>query len=548
MNILIDLTPIQDFLALPADLMIWRLFIYFGWMILAVLFIYGVLQIWLMRKRGQWMSNVSYTLLAIDIPRGNEQTPKAVENIFTYLSGAHGSVNFFEKWFEGKVQLSFSLEIVSIEGYTQFVIRTPERFRNLVESAVYSQYPDAEISEIDDYTEDVPHKFPDDEYDLWGSEYIHAQNHMLPIKVYSKFEHLLGPSETQFKDPSASLMDLFSSLGPGEQLWYQIILVPIGFDWMEEGDEVVDLILQKKKIGKKSLFMQFLEWIGDLSEIFYAIWGDIEKKDEEVKESGLSMMELTPKQKHQVEGVHEKVSKLGFEVKVRSVYIAKKEDMNKTKVANGFVGYMKQFAALDLNNLKPDVKYTMTKAEYFRKNQRIIRKKNNIIYNYINRDPDAGRKPGILNIEELATLWHFPIEASVQSPLLQKAPGRKAEAPSSLPQEIEAGIEANEPAFLSELQDDSDKKYSLDEVLENKEIADANRENYTQEDGNNREEVDKNDKEDLREDLDDEKYKNEKEILEKEMFVDKQQVKDKLNSNIKNVNSKSAPPENLPFA
>ncbi|MCF7795219.1 hypothetical protein K9M50_02580 [Patescibacteria group bacterium] len=544
MNILIDLTPIQDFLSLSPDLMFWRFFMYFGWMILAVIFLQGSLQVLLMKKREKWMSTVTYTLLAIDIPRGNEQTPKAVENIFTYLSGAHGSINFFEKWFEGKVQLSFSLEIASIEGYTQFIIRTPERFRNLVESAVYSQYPDAEISEIDDYINDVPHKYPDDEYDVWGAEYIHANNHMFPIKVYSKFEHLLGPSETQFKDPSAALMDLCSSLGPGEQLWYQIIVVPIGFDWMDEGDEMVDQILQKKKPGKKGLFMKFIEWLGELSEIFYSIWGDIDSKEEENKETSLSMMELTPKQKHQVEGVHDKISKLAFEVKVRAVYVAKKEDMNKGKVANGFVGYMKQFASLDLNNLKPDVKYTMTKAEYFRKNKRITRKKNNIINNYINRDAGAGRTPGILNIEELATLWHFPVEASVQSPLLQKAPGRKAEAPSSLPQEIEAGIEANEPDFLSEVQENGNKKYDLDEVLEKKEIPDSQdrkiKPEYNEDNENNEESF-------AKERLDDTDYKNEKEILEEGMYS-KEGYKYKSDNKKNSVNSKSSPPENLPFA
>jgi hypothetical protein len=541
MNILIDLTPIQDFLALPPDLMFWRFFIYFGWMILAVIFLQGVLQIWLMRKREKWSSTVTYTLLAIDIPRGNEQTPKAVENIFTYLSGAHGSINFFEKWFEGKVQLSFSLEVVSIEGYTQFIIRTPERFRNLVESAIYSQYPDAEISEVDDYVNDVPHKYPDDEYDVWGSEYIHASNHMLPIKVYSKFEHLLGPSETQFKDPSASLIDLCSSLGPGEQFWYQIIILPIGFDWMDEADKLVDQILQKKVVGYRSLFSKFIEWLGELSEAIYAIWGDVERNNEAEKETGLSMMELTPKQKHQVEGIHDKVSKLGFKVKIRTVYIARKENMNKNKVANGFIGYMKQFAALDLNNLKPDVKYTMTRAEYFKKNQRIARKKNNIINNYITRNTNTGVEPTILNIEELATLWHFPVEASVQSPLLQKAPGRKAEAPSSLPQEIEASIEDNEPDFLSEIQEYDDNN-KLDQALKNKEILDNENQKSNL---NNNKDVEVNeihDKDD---------YENIKETLEDNNSLAEVMENKKNNNKINNknnVNSKSSPPENLPFA
>ena len=49
--------------------------------------------------------------------------------------------NFFEKWFEGKFQKSFSYEVVSLEGYTQFLIRTPKEFRDLIESSVYSQYP-----------------------------------------------------------------------------------------------------------------------------------------------------------------------------------------------------------------------------------------------------------------------------------------------------------------------------------------------------------------------------------------------------------------------
>ena len=40
-----------------------------------------------------------------------------------------------------------------------------------------------------------------------------------------------------------------------------------------------------------------------------------------------------------------------------------------------------------------------------------------------------------MNVEELASLWHFPIESVTKAPLLQKASGRKAEPPASLPLE-----------------------------------------------------------------------------------------------------------------
>lgn len=432
MDIVINTTGIDKFLSLPPEMMFWSFLGNFGWVAIGAAFVIGVLQVYLKYMRMQWSKSHKDILLAIDIPKGNEQSPKAVENMFTYLAGAHGSVNFFEKWFQGIYQKSFSYEIVSSEGYTQFLIRTPLEFRNLIESSVYSQYPDAEISEVDDYTESFPHSWPDEEYDIWGTEFIQHTSKVYPIKLYKEFEHQMGPSETQFKDPMASLMDLCGSLRQGEHLWYQIVITPVGFEWIKESEEEINKILGKKKKPKNDLFLKLLEMLGELSEVFYSIWGDVEKKPEkEVKSK--SMMELTPDEKRKVEGIQEKAGKLAFEAKIRTVYIAKKEVMNKNKVANGVIGYMKQFIALDLNNLKPDVKKTMTRAVYFLKESTLLEKKRRIFSAYIERSDWRGRLPGLFNIEELATIWHFPVEANVKSPMIQKAPGRKADAPSSLP-------------------------------------------------------------------------------------------------------------------
>lgn len=432
MNIVINTTGIDRFLSLPPEQMFWAFLANFGWIIVAVTFLLGTLQVYLFYIREQWEKKHRSVLLAIDIPKGNEQTPKAVENMFTYLAGAHGSINFFEKWFEGQFQKSFSYEIISLEGYTQFLIRTPAEFRPLIESSVYSQYPDAEISEVDDYTENVPHRYPDEEYDVWGVEFIQAKDQRYPIKCYKDFEHMIGPAETQFKDPMASLMDLCGSLREGEQLWYQIIVIPIGFDWVKESEKEIDRLLGRKGKAKPGLATKGLEAMGEASEIFYSIWGDIDSKDKK-EEKQRTMMDLTPLEKHKIEAVHEKSSKLGFDAKIRVVYVAKKDVMNKAKVANGLVGYMKQFAALDLNNLKPDVDKTMTKTVYFWRESRLNEKKRRIFNAYIRRSDNRGRIAGLFNIEELATIWHFPVEANVKSPLIQKAPGRKADAPSSLP-------------------------------------------------------------------------------------------------------------------
>ncbi|MFA5184119.1 MAG: hypothetical protein WC456_01175 [Patescibacteria group bacterium] len=431
MEIVINTAAFNQFLNLPPDQMVWVFWRDFGWLILSFVYLFGVRELYLLYIRQKWELTHKNMLLAIDIPRGNEQSPKAVENIFTYLAGAHGSINFFEKWFEGKFQKTFSFEIVSLEGYTQFLIWTPVEHRNLVESAVYSQYPDAEISEVDDYVGGVPQIYPDEEYDIWGTEFLQAKPWVYPIKSYLEFEHPIGPSETQFKDPMASLMDLCGSLRQGEQLWFQMIVIPIGFDWVKESEKEINKIMGRKEKSKPGATSKLIEWMGDASEKVYSIWGDIDSSKKE--EKARTMMDLTPLEKKKVEGVQMKASKLGFEAKFRAVYIAKKEVMNRAKVMSGMVGFMKQFAALDLNNMKPDIDYTFTKTVYFFTAKRLAAKKRKVFRAYINRSDSRGRTPGLYNIEELATIWHFPIEANVKAAMVQKAPGRKADAPASLP-------------------------------------------------------------------------------------------------------------------
>lgn len=435
MEIIIDLSSIQNFFAAPVDVVIWRLFLYYGWIILGWIFLIGAKQLWLYKRQSDFLSKVRYTFLAIDVPQLNLQSPKAVENLFTYLGGAHSSISFFDKYWEGKVQLYFSFEIVSIDGYTQFIIHTPVQFKSLVETAVYSQYPDAELSEIDDYTENIPDKYPNDEYDVWGADFIPVANHMFPIKTYEQFEHRMGPEETVFRDPMASLMDLFSSLRKGEQAWYQVLVQPTGFDWVKEADSEVDKILGvKPKVSWGSIFTDILlVWIMRFSEFIYSLWDDISIQEKEFKSK--SMVELNPREKKQIEALHDKSSKLGFEAKVRFCYVAKKEIFSASKVVSGFVGYIKQFTSLDLNSFKPDMTYTATSTAYFANVKRLNEKKKKIVRNYKNRSIWGGRLSTIYTIDELATIWHFPLSGSVKAPLIQKAPTKRSQPPIYLPTE-----------------------------------------------------------------------------------------------------------------
>jgi hypothetical protein len=143
--------------------------------------------------------------------------------------------------------------------------------------------------------------------------------------------------------------------------------------------------------------------------------------------------------------------------------------MNTPKVAGGFVGFMKQFMYLDLNQLKPDLDITSTRTAYFFKNSRLNSKKNKIVNAYIDRSDGVGRAPGILNIEELATLWHFPVEASVRAPLIQKSPGRKAGPPMSLPIGEEIVSEgSSRPVFMEDMENEVEEKQQSKKDIEEK--------------------------------------------------------------------------------
>ena len=436
-----DITPIQDFFDLSYNQMMFKFLINVGWMPIAAVLVWGAVVMWVYYRNLKYAESLSYILLAIDIPKGNEQSPKAIENLFTYIAGAHSTFNLLEIYWEGRYQLGFSFEIVSIDGYTQFLIWTEARFRNLVESAVYSQYPDAEINEINDYAENLPSTFPDDEWDIWGGEFIYKNNQAYPIKTYDKFYDLNEKTkETTFKDPMASLIDLCGSLQKGEQLWYQIIVYPTGLDWTEEINKEAKKILKEKTGSSGGVVETFFAEIWSLfAEFFYQLTSEDmgAASAENGTDDPLKMMQLKPQEKKQVEAIQNKAGQLGFEVKNRFIYVAKKELMNKPKVAYGFVGYMKQFMDLDLNNLKPDMDMTITGADYFFVDSRINAKKNRIMAAYKGRSGTRGRVRKIMTIDELATLWHFPIETVVKAPLVQKTPGRKSEPPMSLPVEDE---------------------------------------------------------------------------------------------------------------
>lgn len=436
-SIEIDLSAILDFILrigqLPPDQFFGLILKYVGVPVFIIVILYGIHEVYVYNMLVRFARKQKKVLLAIDIPKDNEQTPKAVENILSHLAGGHSPTWWWDVYKEGEFQQSFSLEIVSLEGYIQFLMHVPVKSRDLVEAAIFAQYPQARITEVADYTTGLPVTYPDDEYDLFGTEMVYVKNNAYPIKLYHTFG---DPLNQEYKDPIAALLETFSRMGRGENAFMQIIITPIYQKWTKIGSEEINKLLGKNVGPKKNIIdkasdvpINVIKGVGD------AVFGAGEGGAEEKKSEGKKIMDLPPGEVNVLKLIDEKCSKLGFATKIRYVYVAKHEVFSKARAAQGFVGAIKQFNTEDGNSLKPDYKVIGTSGDYFfkwRKNKVLNGRKTDIMMGYRSRVPSVGTKPIIMNIEEIASLWHFPM-FSVKTPLVQKIEMKTAEPPSNLP-------------------------------------------------------------------------------------------------------------------
>ncbi|MGA3094614.1 MAG: phosphoribosylformylglycinamidine cyclo-ligase [Dehalococcoidales bacterium] len=94
-----------------------------------------------------------------------------MEQIFAGLWGSFGTVgNKYQKYMKGMIQDYFSFEIVGANGTIHFYVRVIRKYRDLIEAQIYSQYPQAEIKEVEDYAKSIPLDMPNKNWDLWGTK------------------------------------------------------------------------------------------------------------------------------------------------------------------------------------------------------------------------------------------------------------------------------------------------------------------------------------------------------------------------------------------
>ena len=423
---------------------IWQVAITWWWLFLPFLLWKPAVFLWIWWRKEIFSAEQRYILLEIKMPEDASRPFKAMEDVFTGLWQIHDPANTREAWLEGKYQLAFALEIVSIEGNIHFYFRIPEGNQKLVESAIYAHYPSAELEVVEDYTKHIPQDIPNKEWDLWGTNYVLERPSPYPIKTYAKFFEPTATDKEEMRiNPMALLIEGLSRIGKGEHLWLQFVLTPILHSnpaeskMVEQGKQIVaEIVKRPPPLTDKGL-------LGDMRAVGVHVATGV-APDSALKEAPQEIippeMRLTPGEREIVASIEEKISKYAFGVHSRFIYIAKRENYFGPAKALP-MAWFTQFGTATFNNFRP-LKPTLTKVYtiflWFADKRRVFVRKRRLFRNYTLRLPPYFPRLGgtfVLNVEELATIFHFPGRITTPSSAVVRVGSKKGEAPSGLPME-----------------------------------------------------------------------------------------------------------------
>ncbi len=399
--------------------------------------------LWLHYIQQDFISGIEFVILEVIPPRDVLRNPRAMELFITNALYHYSNKGGGEEYWQGAVWFWFSLELVSIDGQVHFYIRTPSRIKQLIETQMYAQYPQAQVKEVEDYTLAVDEISPTSSWMGWGCEWALKRPEAFPINTYVDFGLDKDPKEEYKIDPISPVVEFFGSLGKGEQAWLQIVITPA-----------------KKRYKTAGTWFGTHNWVEQSKLTIRDLLYPYARQNKILAEGGGFNIEYrTPDfLKTGVEGIAAKTSKLGFETGIRVMYVAKKEawSMNHRRDIRLI---FRQYAKHDCNEFR---RTNSTQGDAYSgifsaSPKTVMHLANRMLHEYRERGffhlplrhhifnthnvpwPLSGiflayKHPPtyVLNTEELATLWHFPGQI-LKVPTLERIESKEASPPTNLP-------------------------------------------------------------------------------------------------------------------
>jgi hypothetical protein len=325
-------------------------------------------------------------LLLLQVPRTNDKKELAAEQMFASL---HGLLMFPpQKLFQSARRVCISFEIAVLQKRIGFYVCIPQYLKGFVEEQIYAQYPTVQISEVADYSQ------AGGSSSSLVAEMRLAKNDALPIKTFQSFE----------VDPLAAITATLAKFGEDEEAWIQLVMRPAAKNWHKKSERYVAGI----RTGSKS----------STSGVLGALWAPPEHK-------GGETAKLTEYEQARASGAEDKSHKLAFEASLRIIYRGNVPAHEAKLRLQSIVSSYNQFNTTYMNSFE---------------HARISEDPALLAYY---RERKLSSRPSILNIEEIATLYHLP-HTNVETPYILWALSQTAEPPANLPVMAD-----NDPADIS---------------------------------------------------------------------------------------------------
>lgn len=338
-------------------------------------------------------------------PKKEGEGAKEEKNVISQMEQVFANFLYLKKPSPFQAPPCCAFEIASQIGSSDisFYVAVPKYLESVFEKYVQGVYPSAVVDKVpQDYTIFEPQGA------TAGAYLKLSESSLFPISTYQSLE----------TDPLALITNDLSKISVNEGGAVQVLIRPLSkLNLRKKGEKALKKVREGKAV--RDAVIQAFE--GPVTEVFEdfskVLFGKSSRKKEE--ELGLKEKEQTFDQKG-YDAIQSKIQKQPFEVNIRVVSSAQSEGRAE-EILQHLLSAFSQYSLSAINGLEP-------KEVYSRNLQKLV-------YDFSFRNFNK-KQSNILNLEELASIYHFPTRY-IETPYIKAAKSVAAAPPSDLPEKGE---------------------------------------------------------------------------------------------------------------
>jgi len=369
-----------------------------GIILVGLIFIGGF--IYWQRLKIQGAKNLKLDIILIKIPKYTKKEKEELSK--EYIQNTLGKIETLFASVAGLkaagVRETFSLEIVSRNGFINFYAAVPPHLKEYFIQQLQAAYPKIYFEDTVDYNIFQANS------NIFAGVLKFSNDFSLPIKTYKTFE----------SDPLEAITNSLSKLDENESAAVQYVFKSAPRKWHQRGRKIAQA-MQKGEDYQHALSSvnNSVGVVKIFSFIFSFITPSKPKEEQQQKpQTTMSAME-----QERAKGLEQKTSKSGLDVNVR-IIVSGKDPIRARAVLTDVINSYSQYNIYEFgNSFKAD----------------LPKKPDKLINDFIYRRYDPGHRL-LLNSEEMVSIVHLPLPTT-ETPNIDWLEAVKAPPPNNMPKE-----------------------------------------------------------------------------------------------------------------